>query len=82
MAMSAAELRREYKRQWAKNNPEKVRAQQARYWEKRAGNNETADDARKAYKRQWARDNPGRVKLQQARYWEKKAAEADGKAQA
>lgn len=36
MTKEAAEARREYKRQWAKRNPEKIRAQQARYWSKRA----------------------------------------------
>lgn len=32
----AKAARREYKRQWAKNNPEKVKAQQERYWNKKA----------------------------------------------
>ena len=33
---AAAAARREYKRKWAKANPEKIRAQQERYWSKRA----------------------------------------------
>lgn len=33
---AAKEARRAYKRQWAKRNPEKIRAQQARYWERKA----------------------------------------------
>lgn len=32
----AKAARREYKRQWAKDNPEKVKAQQERYWSKKA----------------------------------------------
>ena len=32
----AAEARRRYKREWARKNPDKVRAQQARYWAKKA----------------------------------------------
>ena len=36
MTDAAKEARRQYKRQWAKKNPEKVKAHQARYWEKRA----------------------------------------------
>lgn len=36
MTDAAKEARRQYKRQWAKNNPEKVKAQQDRYWAKRA----------------------------------------------
>lgn len=36
MDKSALEARREYKRQWAKKNPDKIRAQQQRYWQKRA----------------------------------------------
>lgn len=36
MTEAAAEARRAYKRQWAKDNPDKVRAYQARYWLKHA----------------------------------------------
>lgn len=42
MAMSAADARREYKRNWAKNNPEKIKAQQERYWAKKAAEAEKA----------------------------------------
>ncbi len=36
MNEQAAAARREYKRQWAKNNPDKVKAAQERYWTKKA----------------------------------------------
>lgn len=36
MTEQAREAMRAYKRQWAKNNPDKVKAQQARYWERKA----------------------------------------------
>jgi len=36
MNEKAAEARRAYKRQWARENPEKVKAQQERYWAKQA----------------------------------------------
>ena len=38
MTMTSAALaaRREYKRQWRAKNPDKVKQQQERYWEKRA----------------------------------------------
>ena len=36
MTDAAKEARRAYKRKWARENPEKVRAQQERYWNKRA----------------------------------------------
>lgn len=36
MNEKAAEARRAYKRAWARNNPEKVRAQQERYWQRQA----------------------------------------------
>lgn len=36
MDEKAAAARREYKRQWAKANPDKIRAQQERYWKKKA----------------------------------------------
>jgi hypothetical protein len=36
MNEKAAEARRAYKRKWARENPEKVKAQQERYWVKQA----------------------------------------------
>lgn len=36
MNEQAAAARRAYKRKWAKANPEKIRAQQERYWTKKA----------------------------------------------
>lgn len=36
MNEKATAARRAYKRKWAKANPEKVRAQQERYWTKKA----------------------------------------------
>lgn len=32
----AKAARREYKRKWAQQNPDKVRAQQERYWDRKA----------------------------------------------
>lgn len=42
MTEQAAAARRAYKRKWAHNNPDKVKAAQARYWEKKAQQDETA----------------------------------------
>lgn len=36
MTDKALELRRAYKREWAKRNPDKIREQQRRYWERKA----------------------------------------------
>ena len=36
MNEKAAQARREYQREWARRNPEKIKAAQNRYWEKRA----------------------------------------------
>lgn len=36
MTEKAIEARRAYKRQWAKDNPDKIKAQQERYWNKKA----------------------------------------------
>ena len=36
MTEQAKEARRAYRRQWAKANPDKVKAQQERYWTRRA----------------------------------------------
>lgn len=36
MTEAAKEARRAYKRKWARENPDKIRAQQERYWSKRA----------------------------------------------
>lgn len=42
MTEQAAAARRAYKRQWAKQNPDKVREMQRRYWEKKAAEAENA----------------------------------------
>jgi len=39
LSEQAKEARREYKRQWQRNNPDKVAAMQERYWEKKAEEN-------------------------------------------
>lgn len=36
MTDAAKEARRAYKRQWAKDNPEKIRKYQSNYWTKKA----------------------------------------------
>lgn len=36
LSEQAIAARRQYKKEWARNNPEKVKAQQERYWQKRA----------------------------------------------
>lgn len=36
MTEQAAAARRAYKRRWAKENPDKVKAQQERYWQRKA----------------------------------------------
>lgn len=36
MTEEAKQLRREYYKRWRKENPDKVRASQARYWDKKA----------------------------------------------
>lgn len=36
MDEKALEARRAYKRQWQRDNPDKVKAQQERYWTKKA----------------------------------------------
>ncbi len=40
MTEKALEARRAYKREWQRNNPDKVRAQQERYWTKKAARTE------------------------------------------
>jgi hypothetical protein len=42
MNEKAIEARRAYKRKWAQDNPDKVKAQQTRYWEKKAAQAEQA----------------------------------------
>ncbi len=36
MTKEAIEARRAYRREWARKHPENVKAQQQRYWEKKA----------------------------------------------
>lgn len=35
ISMAATEARRAYQRQWRKNNPDKVKEQNRRYWERK-----------------------------------------------
>ncbi len=44
MNEKAKEARRAYRRKWAKDNPEKVKAQQERYWQKKAALLEEAQE--------------------------------------
>ena len=46
MNEKAKAARREYKKQWAKKNPEKIKAQQERYWNKKAAEQEPAQAMR------------------------------------
>lgn len=42
MNAKAAEARKAYKREWAKKHPDKIRAYQQRYWNKKAEQAEAA----------------------------------------
>lgn len=48
MNEQAAAARRAYKRKWAKENPEKVKAQQERYWSKKAAEQAAAGEPAQA----------------------------------
>lgn len=48
MNEAAAEARRAYRRAWARKNPDKIRAQQERYWAKQAAKAEQAERAEQA----------------------------------
>jgi len=43
MTKQQIEARRAYKRQWAKDNPDKVKAAQERFWKKKAAKAKEAD---------------------------------------
>ena len=58
MTDAAKEARRAYKRKWARENPDKIRAQQDRYWSKRAEADAAADAA--------AQSEAGREQLEAA----------------
>lgn len=45
MDEKALAARRAYKREWARKNPDKIRAQQQRYWEKKAAEKEEQEKA-------------------------------------
>lgn len=47
MNEQAAAARREYKRKWAQSNPDKVKAQQERYWTKKAQEAAQAEQAQR-----------------------------------
>ena len=44
MTEQAKAARREYKRQWARANKDKIKAQQDRYWSRKAAAQETAEN--------------------------------------
>lgn len=44
MNENAKAARNAYKRKWAKENPDKVRAQQERYWNKKAAEQQDSKD--------------------------------------
>lgn len=44
---AAKMAQREYARQWRRKNPDRVRAINRRYWEKKAAQMKEADDAKK-----------------------------------
>lgn len=48
MTDQAKEARRQYKREWNRRNPDKVKAAQERYWNKRAAAQVQTDTTRKA----------------------------------
>lgn len=48
MTEQALEARRAYKREWARRNPDKIRAQQARHWERKAAAAEERQQAAQA----------------------------------
>ncbi len=50
MTEEAKAKRREYKRQWAQQNPDKIKAQQERYWERKAASAEPQQDAKEGVK--------------------------------
>ena len=50
MTEQALAARRAYKRQWAKNNPDKIKAQQERFWAKKAAKMEIKTEENKKEK--------------------------------
>lgn len=46
MTKSARDAQREYLKQWRKKNPQKVRAYNAAYWERKAKQKEKAEEAK------------------------------------
>lgn len=48
MDEKALAARRAYKREWARKNPDKIRAQQRRYWEKKAAEAGEKEEQEKA----------------------------------
>lgn len=71
---SARKAHNAYAAEWRRKNPDKFKAQQLRYWEKRAeGTGMTAQEAKNAYRRELRRKNPEKEAEYQRRYWEKKA---------
>lgn len=47
MTEDAKAARRAYRREWAKKNPDKIKAQQQRFWAKKAAEQQAQQDAEK-----------------------------------
>lgn len=90
MTPGAVTARRDYLKKWAAENPDKVKANASRYWERRAAkeygkaykgpkDGETmsaqAMETRRKYYRQRRADHPEENAANVRRYWERKAKE-------
>lgn len=52
MTDNAKDARNAYRRKWAKNNPDKLREYQTRYWEKKAAEQDAAQEAKETQEAQ------------------------------
>ena len=72
---------RAYMREWRKKNKDKVRANDERFWKRKAEkeNRTSAEEARRIYNceymREWRKKNKDKVRANNENYWKRKAEE-------
>jgi hypothetical protein len=76
---AVTEARRDYERQWRRNNPERLKAIKERFWAKRALPGEDVEATRRRYIREWRAANKEKIRETTLRYWAKRGARLKAK---
>ena len=72
MNQQALEARRKYMREWKRQNIEKVKGQQERFWTKKAQEMgiDSPEEAKRLYQNQWRSENKDKTKQYNQKFWD------------